>query len=103
MEPHIDNHAAHLGATRQAKRRDQRVAEVEARQIDEQRADVATAHEQLEAAIAVAEHRRDRVAVHIERRLATNRAGTAEDRQFVDDRSEEHTSELQSLMRISYA
>src|SRR3546814_1424288 len=29
--------------------------------------------------------------------------GHAEPRQVVDDRSEEHTSELQSLMRISYA
>src|SRR3546814_8166844 len=35
--------------------------------------------------------------------LDRGRVGADDDDRLVDDRSEEHTSELQSLMRISYA
>src|SRR3546814_1608545 len=54
-------------------------------------------------------HEVERVVVLLRRegdvaqRLAVVRSGIAGEGQLVADRSEEHTSELQSLMRISYA
>src|SRR3546814_4022174 len=43
------------------------------------------------------------VAQHLHHEIGAERAGRQEDHLSIRQRSEEHTSELQSLMRISYA
>src|SRR3546814_3580269 len=48
-------------------------------------------------------NRRSRVSVLIEGRAGEGSPGGDTTRILIDTRSEEHTSELQSLMRISYA
>src|SRR3546814_2216472 len=53
--------------------------------------------------VAVAEGRPQRRAQHVALRADAQRAGRAFHRGLRRQRSEEHTSELQSLMRISYA
>src|SRR3546814_6535469 len=51
----------------------------------------------------VQQQRRQRAGCDREDRLNRGRSVTGADQQRIDTRSEEHTSELQSLMRISYA
>src|SRR3546814_3292802 len=43
------------------------------------------------------------VRTHVSQDVKSSIRSTVEGKRFFDDRSEEHTSELQSLMRISYA
>src|SRR3546814_7369239 len=71
---------------------DQRIPEF----VADQRADP---HTRDEAAIGL-QHRDDRI---VEVALGVDAEAASRDRREVDVRSEEHTSELQSLMRNSYA
>src|SRR3546814_3355901 len=62
-------------------------------------------HHVAEVAVRIGEGKQARVAIHldapVDHGLMRGRAGRQA--QNLDQRSEEHTSELQSLMRISYA
>src|SRR3546814_5922511 len=83
----------------QAKLREQRVEVVRAGQFSFERALVAAAQGDVGQARQFVRHAGhvQHEGFHVQRRQQALHAGV------LDDRSEEHTSELQSLMRISYA
>src|SRR3546814_5563923 len=59
--------------------------------------------DQRDAAVAVAVHAREVIAGGVDLRVRGERQERRQDKGRQESRSEEHTSELQSLMRISYA
>ncbi len=94
FERQVHHHAAQRAARRQAEGVDHRVAELQAGQAHQQRAQVAAGHDQDEFAVAVAEEGRHRVAGGGDARLAADRAFALEHLGRIHDPRQRQVAEV---------